>query len=253
MTARVLITAGASGIGLAMARAFAATGARVWVTDVDAAALATLPEGIRGDRVDVSDEAGMEAFHARIQAEWGGLDVICANAGIKGPTAAVEDIALQDWRECLAVDLDGVFLTVRGAVRGMKAQGSGVILVTSSTAGIYGFPYRSPYAAAKWAVIGLMKTWAMELGPHGIRCNAILPGNVNGPRIDRVIAAEAQAKGMTPQAVRAAYEIGTAMRTFVDAEDIANMAVFLASDGARKVSGQIMTVDGFTVNPDPQV
>ena len=127
------------------------------------------------------------------------------------------------------------------------------MLFTSSTAGIYGFPYRSPYAAAKWAVIGLMKTLAMELGPKGIRVNAILPGSVNGPRIDRVFADEAAAKGMTPDAVRRGYEQGTALHSLVDAVDIANMALFLASDGARLVSGQTLTVDGFTINPDPQV
>lgn len=248
---RVLITAGAGGIGLAMARAFAATGAQVWVTDVDADALADLPEGIRGEAVDVADELAMGALLARIGAAWGGLDVVCANAGIKGPTASVADMPLDGWRDCLAVNLDGAFLTAKHAIP-LMGRG-GVMLFTSSTAGIYGFPYRSPYAAAKWAVIGLMKTLAMELGPQGIRVNAILPGSVNGPRIDRVFADEAATKGMTPEAVRAGYEQGTALRSLVDASDIANMAVFLASDGARLVSGQAITVDGFTINPDPQV
>ncbi len=248
---RVLITAGAGGIGLAMARAFVATGARVWVTDVDDSALAALPEGIRGDAVDVADEAAMAVLLARIGREWGGLDVVCANAGIKGPTASVAEMPLEGWRECLAVNLDGAFLTAKHAIP-LMGRG-GMVLFTSSTAGIYGFPYRSPYAAAKWAVIGLMKTLAMELGPKGIRVNAILPGSVNGPRIDRVFADEAVAKGMTPDAVRAGYEQGTALRSLVDPEDIANMAIFLASDGARLVSGQAITVDGFTINPDPQV
>ena len=110
---------------------------------------------------------------------------------------------------------------------------------------------RAPYAAAKWAVIGLMKTVAMELGPHGIRANAICPGSVNGPRIDRVIAAEAAAKRTTPEAIRAGYAAGTALGRLSDPEDVAAMAVFLASDGARMVSGQALTVDGFTINPDP--
>jgi NAD(P)-dependent dehydrogenase (short-subunit alcohol dehydrogenase family) len=248
---RVLITAGAGGIGLAMARAFADAGAQVWVTDVDQGALAALPAGIRGDLVDVADEPAMAALLAIIGSEWGGLDVVCANAGIKGPTALVADMPLEGWRACLAVNLDGAFLTAKHAIPLMR-RGS-VMLFTSSTAGIYGFPHRSPYAAAKWAVIGLMKTLAMELGPMGIRVNAILPGSVNGPRIDRVFADEAVAKGMTPDAVRTGYEQGTALRSLVDPEDIANMAVFLASDGARLVSGQAITVDGFTINPDPQV
>jgi NAD(P)-dependent dehydrogenase (short-subunit alcohol dehydrogenase family) len=248
---RVLITAGAAGIGLAMARAFADAGAQVWVTDVDQGALAALPAGIRGDLVDVADEPAMAALLARIGSEWGGLDVVCANAGIKGPTALVADMPLDGWRACLAVNLDGAFLTAKHAIP-LMGRGS-VMLFTSSTAGIYGFPFRSPYAAAKWAVIGLMKTLAMELGPQGIRVNAVLPGSVNGPRIDRVFADEAAAKGMTMDAVRAGYEQGTALRSLVDPGDIANMAVFLASDGARLVSGQAITVDGFTINPDPQV
>ena len=135
----------------------------------------------------------------------------------------------------------------------MKTQKSGVILITSSNAGINGFPNRSPYASAKWAEIGLMKTLAMELGPYGIRANAIAPGCVEGPRIDGVIEREAKAKGTTPAAIRAGYEAGVSMRSFVSAQDIANMAVFLASDGARLVSGQVIAVDGHTENPDPKV
>ena len=251
MTPRVLITAGASGIGLAMAQAFVATGARVRVTDVDSAALAALPAGIRGTLADASQEPDMAALFADLAADWGGLDVLCANAGIKGPTAAIEDVALDEWRQCLAVNLDGAMLAAKYAAPMMKAQHAGVMLFTSSTSGLYGTPLRAPYAAAKWAVIGLMKTVAMELGPHGIRANAICPGSVNGPRIDRVIAAEAAAKRTTPEAIRAGYAAGTALGRLSDPEDVAAMAVFLASDGARMVSGQALTVDGFTINPDP--
>lgn len=251
MTRRVLVTAGAAGIGLAIARRFAAEGARVMVTDVDAAALAALPAGIGAVRADVVDEPAMAALALRIAAEWDGLDVVCANAGIKGPTARVTETALDGWRECMGVNLDGAFLTARHMLPLMGA--GGVILFTSSTAGIYGFPYRAPYAAAKWGVIGLMKTVAMEEGPRGIRANAILPGSVRGPRIDRVFAAEAAQKGMTMQAVRAGYEAGTALRALSEAQDVAEMAFFLASPAARMVSGQAIAVDGFTINPDPQV
>jgi NAD(P)-dependent dehydrogenase (short-subunit alcohol dehydrogenase family) len=245
----VLITAGANGIGAVMADAFAATGYRVWVTDVDGAAVAASRH--RATLADVRDEAQMQSLAAEIAAEWGSLDVVCANAGIKGPTASIADMPLDGWRDCLAVNLDGAFLTAKHTIPLLR-RGS-CVLFTSSTAGIYGFPYRSPYAAAKWAVIGLMKTLAMELGAQGIRANAILPGSVNGPRIDRVFADEAAAKGMTAQAVRAGYEAGTALRSLVDAQDVANMAVFLASDGGRLISGQAITIDGFTINPDPQV
>jgi NAD(P)-dependent dehydrogenase (short-subunit alcohol dehydrogenase family) len=251
MSRRVLITAGAAGIGLVIARRFAADGARVMVTDVNAEALASLPGGIGGALVDTADEAGMAALAKRIGAEWGGLDVVCANAGIKGPTARVTETPLDGWRDCLGVNLDGAFLTAKHTLPLMGA--GGVILFTSSTAGIYGFPYRAPYAAAKWGVIGLMKTVAMEEGPRGIRANAILPGSVKGPRIDAVFAAEAAQKGMPVEAIRDGYAAGTALRSLVDAEDIAEMAVFLASPAAKMVTGQAIAVDGLTINPDPQV
>ncbi|WP_354001923.1 SDR family oxidoreductase [Stagnihabitans tardus] len=248
---RVLITAGANGIGLVMAQAFAAEGYGVWVTDVDRSQIAALPEGIRGDVVDASDEAAMAGLFDRIAAEWGGLDVLCANAGIKGPTSAIEDMDLGAWHQCLAVNLDGAMIAAKYGARLMKPAGEGVMIFTSSTSGLYGTPFRAPYVAAKWGVIGLMKTVAMELGPFGIRANAICPGSVNGPRIDRVIEAEAEAKGMTPEAVRQGYASGTALKRLSDPEDVAAMAVFLASPAARMVSGQALAVDGMTYNVDP--
>lgn len=251
MSRRVLITAGANGIGLVMARTFADRGDRVWVTDVDAAMLAALPPGLRGTACDAASEPAMETLFADIAAEWGGLDVAVANAGIKGPTAGIEDMPLAGWHQCLSVNLDGAMLLARGAARLMKPAGRGVMTFISSTSGLYGTPFRAPYVAAKWGVIGLMKTVAMELGPHGIRANAICPGSVNGPRIDAVIAAEAQAKGMTPDAVRQGYASGTALKRLSEAQDVADMAVFLASDGAAMVSGQALAVDGMTYNVDP--
>lgn len=248
---RVLITAGANGIGLVMAEAFQAQGHRVWVTDVDPAMIADLPPGIRGSLCDASSEPAMALLFAEIATEWGGLDVLCANAGIKGPTAGIEEMDLAAWHQCLAVNLDGAMLAAKHAARLMKRAGQGVMIFTSSTSGLYGTPFRAPYVAAKWGVIGLMKTVAMELGPHGIRANAICPGSVNGPRIDRVIEAEAEAKGMTPEAVRQGYASGTAMKRLSDPEDVAGMALFLASDAARMVSGQALAVDGMTYNVDP--
>jgi NAD(P)-dependent dehydrogenase (short-subunit alcohol dehydrogenase family) len=253
MSQRVLITGGGSGIGKAMAESFAAQGARVFITDVSETVLAECPENWLKMTGDASDPAHMRDVFARIATEWGGIDVVCANAGIAGPTALVEDVEPEDFRRCLAVNLEGAFLAAKYAAPMMKAQRSGVILITSSNAGINGFPNRAPYAAAKWAEIGLMKTLAMELGPFGIRANAIAPGCVEGPRIDGVIEREAKAKGTTPDVIRAGYEAGVSMRSFVTAQDIANMAVFLASDGARLVSGQVIPVDGHTENPDPKV
>ena len=251
MNARVLITAGASGIGLAMAQAFADTGARVWVADMDGAALQKCPDAWQRSQVNVTDEAAMGAMFAEVAGVWGGLDVLCANAGVAGVTASVGDLSLADWRACLAVNLDGAFLAAKHAGPLMRAQKSGSMILTSSTAGQYGYPNRAAYAAAKWGVIGLMKTLAMELGPDGIRANAICPGAVEGPRMEGVLAREAAAKGKTRDEVYAGYASGTSMGRFVEGRDIAAMAVFLGSDAARLVSGQVIAVDGHTVNPDP--
>ncbi|TLP67911.1 SDR family oxidoreductase [Parasedimentitalea maritima] len=250
--ARVLITAGASGIGRAMGEGFAAAGYEVWVTDVNEAGLGELPTDWITHRANAASEEDMRAVFAAIAAA-GGVDVLCANAGVAGPTAKVEDVELADWQACVSVNLEGAFLAAKYAAPLMKAAGKGAIVVTSSTAGQYGYPNRAPYSAAKWAVIGLTKTLAMELGPHGIRANVICPGAVEGPRIEGVLEREAAAKGMTRDEVYQGYASGTSMGRFVEAGDIANMAVFLASDAARLVSGQVIAVDGHTENPDPKV
>ncbi|WP_170325171.1 SDR family oxidoreductase [Ruegeria arenilitoris] len=253
MSGRVLITAGASGVGRAMAEAFDAAGAQVWVADVDTAALDGCPAHWKRSKVNVADQTAVAALFAEIEAAWGGLDTLCANAGVAGPTALVEDVALEDWRFCLSVNLEGAFLCVKYAAPILKRQRSGAVVITSSTAGQYGYPNRAPYAAAKWGVIGLGKTLAMELGSHGVRCNVICPGAVEGPRMEGVLAREAAAKGMTRDQVYDGYAAGTSMGRFVESHDIANMAVFLASDAARLVSGQVIAVDGHTVNPDPKI
>ncbi|UWR23496.1 SDR family oxidoreductase [Sulfitobacter sp. S190] len=245
----VLITAGASGIGRAMGAAFAGAGHDVWVTDVDARALAAVPDSWHAHRVDATDEPAMRDLIAAMPQ----IDVLCANAGVAGPTAPIEAVELADWRACVSVNLEGAFLAAKHAAPRMKAAGRGAIVLTSSTAGIYGYPNRAPYAAAKWAVIGLMKTLAMELGPHGIRANAICPGAVEGDRMEGVLAREAAAKGMTRDQVYHGYAAGTSMRRFVEAGDIAQMALFLGSDAARMVSGQVIAVDGHTENPDPRL
>ena len=249
---RALITAGASGIGRAMAAAYAHAGFEVWVTDIDTDALSSLPNSWNCRVVSANDESAVASLFAQIDVA-GGLDVLCANAGIAGPTAMIEDVALQDWQTCVSVNLEGAFLATKYAAPIMKLAGRGAIIYTSSTAGIYGYPNRSPYSAAKWAVIGLMKTLAMELGPFGVRANAICPGAVEGPRMEGVLMREAAAKGMTRDKVYNGYAAGTSLRSFVDATDIANMAVFLGTEVSRMVSGQIIAVDGHTENPDPKV
>jgi len=248
---RVLITGGASGIGHAMATAFDAAGARVRITDVDTTALDACPAAWSRSSADVSDEAAISSLFADLEKDWAGLDVLCANAGTAGPTAAIEDIALADWQRCVSINLEGTFLPAKYAAPMMKRQKAGVMLITSSTAGLFGYPNRAAYAAAKWAVIGLMKTLAMELGPFGIRVNAVCPGAVEGERMDAVIARESAVTGKNEQEIREGYASGTSMRNWVTGNDIAEMAVFLASPQARFVSGQVIAVDGHTFNPDP--
>jgi len=247
---RAVITAGASGIGLATAKALQAEGAKVFVCDVDDAALAALPDGLTGAKVDVSKSAEVDAWLSPILAD--GVDFLINNAGIAGPTAAVEVIDDEGWRSCLAVGLDSQFYCVRRVVPVMKKQKSGAIVNLTSTAGIMGFPNRSPYTAVKYAVVGLTKTWAMELGRDNIRVNAIAPGSVNGDRMDRVVAAHAKAEGVTEDHVRAMYTLGTSMACFVDAEEVADMIVYLCSDRGKRISGQIIAIDGNTETQHPR-
>jgi NAD(P)-dependent dehydrogenase (short-subunit alcohol dehydrogenase family) len=250
---RVLITAGGAGIGRAIAEVFDRAGAAVCVTDVDAEALDACPGRWRRALLDVTDEDGIAALVADLVRDWGGIDTLVCNAGVAGPTARVEEMPTEGFRRCLAVNLEGAFFATRAVAPLMKAQGAGAIIYISSTSGIFGHPNRAAYAAAKWAVNGLMKTVAMELGPYGVRANSICPGAVEGPRMERVLAREAELKGTTRDAIYAGYAAGTSMRSFIEARDVAEMAFFLASPSARFVSGQIIAVDGHTENPDPKV
>ncbi len=171
---RVLITAGGAGIGQAMAEAFAAAGFAVWVTDISAQNLAALTGDWHKSQLNAADEAGVKALFEDIAAAWGGLDVLCANAGIAGPTALVEDVALEDWRNCVSINLEGAFLAAKYAAPMMKTAQAGAIIVTSSTAGQYGYPNRAPYAAAKWAMVGLTKTLAIGAGALWYSCQCDL-------------------------------------------------------------------------------
>jgi len=243
----VMVTAGASGIGQAIATSFSAAGAGVHVVDIDSDAIARLntdhPD-IVTSRADVADKAAMKELFQQHKTRFGGIDVMVNCAGIAGPTALVEEIDLDEWHRCLAVNLDATFLGCHHAVPMMRNAGKGCIINISSTAGWHGYPLRSPYASAKWAVIGLTKSIAMELGPAGIRANVICPGSIDGDRMDRVIAAEAKEKNLSESEVREKYTQGVSLRTFIKAQDIADMAMFLASPAASKITGQIMNVDG---------
>ncbi len=244
---RVLVTAAASGIGATVAARFAAAGAQVQVCDSDEEALLTYcagHPGISGDLADVADPPQVERVVAAAVDRFGGLDVLVSNAGVAGPAAPVEEIELEGWRRTLDVNLTGAFLCVRAAVPLLKAAGGGSIAVMSSNAGTMGLPFRAPYVATKWGLIGLVKTLAMELGPHGIRVNAICPGDVEGERIRRVIAREAENRGMTPEAVYAERVEAVSLRTMVSADDVADLILFTCSDAGARISGQALLVDG---------
>jgi len=168
------------------------------------------------------------------------------NAGIAGPTALVEDVAAEEWEHCLAVGLTSHYRTCARVIPAMKAARSGSIVNISSTAGQVGLGMRAPYTAAKWAVIGLTKTLAIELGPYGVRANAICPGSVDGERMRSVIQREAAARGASSEEVTLEYVGGQSIARWVQPDEIADMCVFLASDAARMVSGQAIAVDGHT-------
>lgn len=246
---RVLITAAASGIGFKTALDFVGSGARVFICDSDSRALQSSMQkypALGGMLCDVSIEAQVEALFAQATHFLGGLDVLVNCAGIAGPTANVAEMDFFEWRQCLAVNLDGTFLCCRAAARLMGAQSSGAIINLSSTAGLYGFPRRAPYASAKWAIRGFTKTLAQELGPMGVRVNCVCPGSVEGERMDRVIAAEANKTGRSEQEVRQLFTQSASLRCFVSAEDISNTIRFLASPQGARISGQELVVDGNT-------
>jgi NAD(P)-dependent dehydrogenase (short-subunit alcohol dehydrogenase family) len=244
---RVVVTAGASGIGLVVTQSLLAAGARIHVSDIDGDRLAEarvkLP--LAGTTVaDVADPAAVDRLFDDAKAALGGLDVLINNAGIAGPTKPVEEVTPEEWNRTLAVNITGQFLCARRAVPLLKAAGRGVIVNMSSAAGRFGYPLRAPYAASKWAVIGLTQTLAMELGPDQIRVNAILPGMVAGPRIEAVIAAKAAQQGVSVAAMTDTYIRKSSMHAMVTGQDIANMIVFLCSESGRFISGASIPIDG---------
>ncbi|WP_306736282.1 SDR family oxidoreductase [Marimonas arenosa] len=243
---RVIVTAGANGIGLATARAFAAEGARVAVCDVDAAALSALAETdpqILATHCDVADRAAVTAFFEEALEDLGGLDCLINNAGIAGPTAPVEAIDPEDWDRTLNICLTSQFNCTRLAVEPLKASSNASVVNLSSAAGRFGFRNRTPYAAAKWGVIGFTKSVSRELGPFGIRVNAILPGIVAGERQDRVIAAKARSLNQSFEETRETIMSQASIPQMVTAGELADMMLFLASSRGRTISGQALAVD----------
>ena len=240
---RVLVTGAGAGIGLVTARTFRDHGARVHVSDIDDRALGRLDPDLSRTRADVASRTDVDRLFDEAQKALGGLDVLVNNAGIAGPTGAIEDLAPEEWDRCLAVDLTGMFNCTRKGMPLIKAAGGGSIVNLSSAAGRHGFPMRTPYAAAKWGVVGFTKSLAVEAGPYKVRCNAILPGIVEGDRIERVIAAKAKALGVSHEQFRKELLATTSLHSTVTAQNIADMALFLCTEAGSRMTGQAIPVD----------
>jgi NAD(P)-dependent dehydrogenase (short-subunit alcohol dehydrogenase family) len=246
---RVMVTAGGAGIGLAIARAFAREGAKVHVCDVDAQARARLgasDPAITTSLCDVSDRSQVARFFDEGLAKLGGLDCLVNNAGIAGPTGRVEEIDPAEWDRCIAIDLTGQFNCTRLAVPHLRGSANASIMNVSSLAGRLGFALRTPYAAAKWGVVGLTKSLAIELGDAGIRVNALLPGVVAGDRQKRVLTAKAQARGLSFDAMEKLVFSYTSIKEYVAPEQLADLVLFVASPRGRTISGQALSVCGDT-------
>lgn len=246
---KVIVTAGAAGIGREIARAFVEEGAKVWVCDVDREALAALKESdpaLKAAPCDVSDRAEVAEFFSGAVADLGGLDVLVNNAGIAGPTGKVDDIAPEDWDSCLNICLTGQFNFARLAAPLLRASDNASMINLSSLAGRLGFAMRAPYAAAKWGVIGFTKSLAIELGPDGVRVNAILPGLVAGDRQRRVLEAKAQRRGVSFAEIEAEAFSYTSIQDYVSPRQLADQILFLASERGRTISGQAISICGDT-------
>jgi len=244
-----LITGAASGIGAAIAAKLAQDGWPVHVCDANRDAVAAFAEAhpaIETHVADVRDPSAADIVIKQASQAADGIGVLINNAGVAGMTAPVEETDLEDWRRTIDININGPFYFLKSAAPAMKAAGAGSIINIASTAALFGYPQRTAYAASKWALIGMTKTLAMELGPFGVRVNAVCPGSVEGQRIDGVIERDAAYRGMTPEEVRRIYESQVSMRRFVTCDDIAEMCAFLASERARMISGQVIAVDGHT-------
>ncbi len=243
---RVLVTAGGAGIGRVIAKTFLEHGARVHVCDVDDKVLSQVEKPITWSKTDVADVAQVDRLFEDVKRILGGLDVLVNNAGIAGPTAKVEDIDPKDWDRCIAVDVNGMFYCTRKAMPMIKAAGGGSIINLSSAAGRLAFPMRTPYSFAKFGVVGFTESLAAEAGPDKVRVNCIQPGVVEGERIERVIAAKAQGLGLSFDQVKSKMLEGVSMHTTVTQQDIANTALFLATEAGKHISGQAISVCGGT-------
>ncbi len=245
---RVVVTAGASGIGKVIATRFAEAGAKVHTCDVAveqfAALRGTHPE-ITTSAADVSVPEDVRRLFESAAESLGGLDILVNNAGVAGPDMNMEEMDYESWSRTLDVNLSGTFLCSQQAIRLLKKGGAGGSIVNiSSNVGLMGLARRAPYVASKWAIVGLTRAMSLELGPFGIRVNAICPGDVEGDRIERVIRMEAESRGVSRDQVVAERVEGTALKTFISPHDVASLILFVCSEAGARISGQALAVDG---------
>ena len=245
----VLISGAASGIGRCIAERFLKRGDKVHICDSSKVHIADFLEAnptATATAADVGKPQDVDRVFGDLLDHYSRLDILVNNAGISGPSAPVEDCDDAEWDECIQVNLSGNFYMMKRAVPLLRNAKNASVINIASTAALMGCPLRSPYVASKWAQIGLTKTWAMELGPAGIRVNAVCPTSVDGPRIEGVIEREANLRGVSTKEIRDIYLRQTSMRSFASADEVADTVLFLASEQASRISGQAISVDGHT-------
>jgi NAD(P)-dependent dehydrogenase (short-subunit alcohol dehydrogenase family) len=248
----IIISAAADGIGWTIAKSCLEKGCSVYLSDINQQKIDEINEHplinkkIFIDNVDANNPDSVEKYFDGIKEKTLTIDALINNVGIAGPTGPMEGLSISNWKNTIEVNINSHFYFTKYAIPLLKANNGGSIINISSTAGLFGFPLRTPYAASKWAVIGITKSLAIELGDFNVRVNAICPGSVSGDRMKRVIEAKAKSIGIPEEELQQDYESMVSLKTFVDKEDIANMALFLISNEAKRISGQVMTVDGNT-------
>ncbi len=249
---KIIISAAADGLGWSIAQACMLNGALVYITDKNNEALENISKHdlfekqLFLDKVNTNNAQEVENYFIKIKNNVDNIDALINNVGIAGPTGRLEEININDWKETIDININSHFYYTKFSIPLIKSNNGGSIINLSSTAGLFGFPLRSPYAASKWAVIGMTKSLAIELGEFNIRVNAICPGSVSGNRMKKVIEAKAESLGVKEAIIKKDYESMVSLKTFVDKKDVSNMAVFLLSEEAKRISGQVMTVDGNT-------
>ena len=248
----IIISAAADGIGWTIAKSCLEKGYSVYLSDINQKKIDEINEHplinnkIFIDNVDANNPDSVEKYFDAIKEKTSTIGALINNVGIAGPTGKMESLSISDWKNTIEVNINSHFYFTKYAIPLLKVNNGGSIINISSTAGLFGLPLRTPYAASKWAVIGITKSLAMELGEFNVRVNAICPGAVSGDRMKRVIEAKAKSTGISEEELQQDYESMASLKTFVDKEDIASMALFLISNEAKRISGQVMTVDGNT-------